>query len=304
MEYKDYYKILGVSKNATEEQIKKQFRKLANQYHPDKNPGDKSMESKFKEINEAYEVLSDKEKRQKYDNLGKSYQQYRQSGSNPSNFNWSQWYTPGYRNESSGFDDMFTQSSMSEFFEKIFGGFESEHFYDNSHREGKVNVEAIMNISLDDAFYGSTKTFVYGNETIAIRIKPGTCDNLKVKLTGKAGKQGSGDLVLTFKIDDHPHLKRYGDDLETNINVDLYSAVLGNETYINIFDETLKIKIPAGSDNNKILKIKNKGMPKYDNPSVRGDLFIKLKIILPKNLTQEEIDLFNKLKAISLSKKN
>jgi len=303
MEYKDYYKILGLSRNASDEEIKRQYRKLANKYHPDKNSGDGGAEAKFKEINEAYEVLKDKEKRQKYDNLGQSYQQYRQTGSNPSGFNWAQWYAQGNRSNASNFNGMFAQGSVSEFFEKIFGGFSSESIYDNTFSTPKQDVEAIINITLDDAFYGRTKTFVYGNEKISIRVKPGTKDNQKVKLTGKAGNQGSGDLILTFKIDEHSNMRRHSDDLETTLNVDLYSAILGNETFLNVFDETLKIKIPAGCDNNKILKIKNKGMPLYNKPSVRGDLYVKLNVILPKDLTQEEIDLFKKLKSISQSKK-
>lgn len=303
MEYKDYYKILGVSKNASDEEIKKQFRKLANKYHPDKNPNDKSAETKFKEINEAYEVLKDKEKRKKYDNLGQSYNQYRQTGSNPSGFNWSQWYAPGNRNNATNFNGMFSQGSVSEFFEKIFGGFSSKTIYDDAFSKPRQDVEAIIKITLDDAYYGRTKTFVYSNQKIAIRVKPGTKNNQKVKLTGKAGNQGSGDLIITFKFDEHPYLRRKGDDLETTLNVDLYTAILGNEKLLHIFDETIKIKIPAGCDNNKILILKNKGMPLYDNPNIRGDLYVKLNITLPKNLSKEEIELFKKLKKINDGKK-
>ncbi|HPI18999.1 MAG TPA: J domain-containing protein [Candidatus Kapabacteria bacterium] len=306
MEYKDYYKILGVSKTATKDEIKKAYRQLALKYHPDTNPNNKAAEDKFKEINEAYEVLGDSENRKKYDNLGSSWNRYRQTGGNTEDFDWSQWASrrPQGRKKSSdtfsNIGDIFGQGA-SDFFENIFGGFSKKTGFQQPPKRGE-DIETELEISLEEAFNGAQKQFNVENQKIELNIKPGINDRQVLKIPGK-GKQGktggtNGDILIKIKITPHKRVQREGNDLHLEVTIDLYKAILGGNSTLKTFGDTVKLNIPPESQPGSILKIKGQGMPIYGNPTQRGDLFIKLSIKLPKNLTQKEIELFKELETL------
>jgi len=309
MQFKDYYKILGINKNATTDDIKKAYRKLALKYHPDKNKGDKEAEQKFKEISEAYEVLKDPDKRRKYDNLGSSYYNFKQTGGHAEDFNWSDWFTKGQTRTKtdrpfSNFGDFFSSGgSVSEFFEKIFGdGFSSRQKAYTKTKQKGADLKADLNITLEEAFRGTNKTINVNGTTIDLKIKPGIRDGyiLKIPGKGKTNLNGSepGDLNITVNVLPHKTVKREGNDLHVEIPINLYKAILGGTTKINTFDGKIQISIPAGSQCGKVLKLSNLGMPNYENPQKRGDLYIKLKVLIPTKLSEEEIQLFKKLEEL------
>jgi len=316
MEFKDYYSILGVQKNATIDEIKSAYRKLANQYHPDKNKGNKEAEEKFKEINEAYQVLSDPEKRKKYDLLGNNWYKHRNTGGTSDDFNWDEWFEQPRSSKRSNkdsfqtFREFFSQGGgLSEFFEKIFGGgfsgFSQSQGFTYSPERGQ-DVETTIEITLEEAFKGTSKFLTVGDKKVEVKIKPGIQDNQILKLSGLGapGKHGggNGDLFVKVKIKPHNKLERKGDDLFLDIWLDLYTMVLGGNAKINTFGGKVKFNIPPLSQNGKVLKLSNQGMPLYSDSSKRGDLYIKLLAKLPENLSSEEIELFRQLK--SLRKKN
>lgn len=314
MEFKDYYQILGVSKNASQDEIKKAYRKLAVKYHPDKNPGDKKAEQKFKEISEAYEVLADPEKRKKYDALGKDWKQYENAGGGAGGFDWSQWMNQGggrthYRRYAGDMEDLFGDSGFSEFFEAIFGdggfgagtqqrqrgGFGG---FSQTAMKGQ-DYEAEVRLTMEEAFNGASKVLTVDGDKLRVNFKPGIRDGQKLRLKGKGGSGMSGgqkgDLYLTIKIDDHPSLRRDGDDLYMDHHIDLYTAVLGGESVVDTLEGQVKVKIPKGTQNNTKLRLKNKGFPNYENPSRRGDLYVNVIVDIPKKLSQREETLFKEL---------
>ena len=316
MEFKDYYKILGVPKSATADDIKKAYRKLAQKYHPDKNPGNAEAEAKFKDINEAHEVLGDEEKRKKYADLGSTYQRYKKTGAPADGFNWSQWANQasqgnqGRRTSNTGsmndfYDYTGTGSGggggVSDFFEKIFGEYGKKATVRNQPIKGE-DLSTSIDITLEEAFKGTSRHIGVGKETIDLKIKPGVEDGHSQKITGKgaSGKYNgpNGDLLITIKILPNPDVTRTGDDLHLEIKVDLYKALLGGEATLSFFGGNLKLKIPPESQNGKILKLKKQGMPKYINPAERGDLYVKIHVILPEKLTKNEIELFKDLQDI------
>ncbi len=311
MKYKDYYKILGVDKKASDDEIKKAFRKLANKFHPDKNKGDKSAEDKFKEINEAYEVLKDREKRTKYDNLGSQYNRYRSSGGNPNGFDWSNWYASQNQGQGSqnfggqgGFGDIFSGggSGLSDFFEKIFGGGFSGGGRRHSVSVKGQDVQANFEITLEDAFNGGKQAFEFNGQKIQIQLKPGIQDKQKLKLSGKGypGQNGgaNGDLILVLNIKKHPLFKRKGNNLHTEHFIDLLTAVLGGEITINTLGGKIKTNIASGTSCGKVLKLKGQGMPYYNEPNKRGDLFVKLMLKAPDKLSPREKELYEELRSI------
>ena len=309
MEFKDYYKILGVEKSATKEEISKAFRKLALKYHPDKNPGDKVGEEKFKEITEAHEVLSDSEKRKKYDALGANWDQYQTSGGGFEDF-FSQ-FGGGRRSggettfEYSGdFSDMFgSTSGFSDFFESLFGqrsGRRSEFFRSQRGGERGQDFEAALYISLEEAYNGMAKEVLINGKKLRIKINPGTKDGNKLRLKeqGGASRTGhvSGDLYLTIKITKHPFYEIDGDDLYYDLVIDFYTAVLGGKKKIKLINgKTINLDIPKGTDSGTLFRIGDFGFNKSGVVDERGNLFVRIKIETPKKLSKKETELFKEL---------
>lgn len=308
MNYKDYYKILGVSKDAADKDIKKAYRKLAAQYHPDKNLNDKAAEEKFKEINEANEVLSDPKKREKYDTLGANWQAYEQYGDD-----WKEYAKYAQQNRS-GNRSGFTQGDPSQFYRGQAGSAEDfsdffEAFFGGQARGSAFSggdIQAEMSITMMEAYQGSKRTFEINHEKLRITIKPGAYDGqtLKVKGKGQPGMQGGqrGDLYIQLRVQPDPRFTRTGSDLSSSVEVDLYSAILGGKMEIPTLTGNVKMNIPKGCENGKVLRLKGKGMPFYNSPNRYGDLLVTLKVSLPKNLTPEEEQLFQRLQDLRKNK--
>lgn len=308
MDYKDYYKILGVEKSATQDEIKKAYRKLAMKHHPDRNAGNKAAEEKFKEITEANEVLSDPDKRKKYDTLGSNWKQYQNTGGQ----GFGDFYTNyggGRRQSGSTYEfsgdinDIFGDmggGGFSDFFESFFGGRGSGFGGRTQQQKTAVDVEANMNVTLEDVFAGSEKQISVEGKKLKIKINPGTKDRQKLRLKGlgrsKTADGTKGDLYLNIHILQHPFYEIKENDLYYNLDVDLYTAVLGGKENIRTLDgKTISISIPEGTESEKILRLKNLGLYKEIG---RGDLFINIHVSIPKNLSSEEKELFNKLKSL------
>lgn len=304
MDFKDYYKILGVEKNATTDDIKKAFKKLAKVHHPDANKGDNN-DTKFKEINEAYEVLKDPEKRAKYDRLGSSWNSHRSTGGSADDFNWNEWANrqrTTRKRSGQTVGDMFDNSGgISDFFEKIFGGgFSGAGAKTRPAAVKGEDIATDLEISLEEAYSGTTKLMSLNNEKIEVKIKPGISNNQLLKLSNKGmpGKNGgkNGDLLITIKIPDHHLYQRVENDLHLDTFVDIYTMILGGESKITTLGGTLKINIAPDTQTAKVLKLKGQGMPIYSNPDQRGDLYLKLIARLPQNLSEKEKELFKQLK--------
>ena len=321
MEYKDYYKIMGVDKNASAKDIKKAYRKLARQYHPDVNPGDAAAEAKFKEINEANEVLGDPEKRQKYDQLGANWQQYEQwqragGGAQGQPFDWSQFgFRPGgaggqqryqYRTVTAEeMEDLFGGGGYSDFFSQFFGSprAETQQRYRPAPRQGR-DIEQSVEITLEEAFSGTTRSFQMSNpdgttKTIEAKIPVGARDGTRIKLKGQGspGMNGgpAGNLYLVTQVRPHAKFERRGDDLHTRVSVPLTTAVLGDEVDVPTISGKVKLRIPAETQNGKVLRLKGKGMPKLKEKDEKGDLYAEIKVVLPQGLSEKERQLFEEL---------
>lgn len=309
MEYKDYYKILGVEKTATQDEIKKAYRKLAMKHHPDRNAGNKSSEEKFKEITEANEVLSDPEKRKKYDTLGSNWNQYRNTGGQGFD-NFYTHFGGGRRQPDSGssyefngnINDLFggMGGGFSDFFESFFGGSGREYSGRTQQQKTAIDVEANMNVTLEDVFAGSEKQISVEGKKLKIKINPGTKNGQRLRLKGlgrsKTADGTKGDLYLNIHILQHPFYEIKNNDLYYNLDVDLYKAVLGGKENIRTLDgKTVNINIPEGTESEKILRLKGLGLI---NESMRGDLFVNIHVTIPKDLNKEEKELFNKLKSL------
>lgn len=308
MQYKDYYDILGVAKDASAKDIKRAYRKLAAKYHPDKNPDNKEAEEKFKEINEAHEVLSDPEKRKKYDTLGANWEAYEQGG-----FDWSQF--GGAPGGSRGRTYTFTgddASGFSDFFRMFFegGGDPFEAFGGGGQRQRRAfkgrDLRAEMEITLHEAYEGSQRTFELHGEKLRIRIKPGAYDGQQLRLAGKGepGVNGgpAGDLYLELRVLPDPRFERDGDNLIYQVETDLYTAVLGGKIRVPTMSGSVKVTIPKGTSSGKTLRLRGKGMPVYGKTDQYGDLLVNVNVIMPKNLTAEEERLFEELRALRESK--
>ena len=308
-DFKDYYKILGVEKTSSTDEIKKAYRKLAVKYHPDKNPGDKAAEEKFKEINEANEVLSDPEKRKKYDELSSNFNNYRQGGSRAEDFDWSRWGNAkgsGFASHTGGEEMFGNGGDFSDFFESIFGGSGGFQTRTKGPRKGSdYNTET--DISLEEAYHGTSRRIELNDETLDIKFKPGVADGQVLRLKGKGGMGTNGgprgDIYITVHIAEHPHYKRKGNDLYCNAPVDLYTAILGGKQIVRTLQGNIRVDISKETDNGKKFRMKGMGMPVFGKTGEYGDLYATVKIVLPKNLSSEEIELFKKLAAINSKKK-
>ncbi len=307
MDYKDYYQTLGVGKTADEKEIKQAYRKLALKYHPDRNPGDKQAEEKFKEINEAYQVLSDAEKRQRYDQLGDSYSRYAQRGGAPGGFNWEDWYVQNQGGgnvhvEMGDLGDLFGGTgSFSDFFRRIFGGMPDT--YTTASRSGtraqppKPSFEQATEISLSEAYQGSTRRIEIDGRRLDIKIPAGAKTGTKVRVADAlATTQGQkGDLYLVIKVLDDPHFERKGDDLYTDTSVSLYTAVLGGEATVQTLSGNVVLTIPPGTQPGQTFRLAGRGMPHLKKPDARGDMFVRIKMNVPRNLSPQQRELFQQL---------
>jgi curved DNA-binding protein len=299
MEYKDYYKVLGVDKTASQDEIKKAYRKLAVKYHPDKNPGDKKAEEKFKEITEANEVLSDPEKRKKYDTLGANWKQYEHadfSGAGGGGYG-GQRGRQSYYEYNGDAEDLFGGGGFSDFFKSFFGG-GGERSYGGFHQEtpGR-NIEGEATITLQEAFTGTERIIDLGTEKLKVKIKPGAYEGLVLKSKGKGmkGRGGkAGDLFITVHIQPNPVFKRTGNDLHVDVPVDAFTLMMGGKVPVKTLSGEVTITVPEGSQNGKKLRLKGKGMPVYNQQDV-GDLYIKLEAKLPDSFTVEQKELIKKL---------
>jgi curved DNA-binding protein len=310
MDYKDYYKILGVEKSATQDEIKKAYRKLAMKHHPDRNAGNKSAEEKFKAITEANEVLSDPDKRKKYDTLGSNWNQYRNTGGQGFDDFYTHFGGGDRRQSGSGssyefngnINDIFggMGGGFSDFFESFFGGSGKGFGGRTQQQKTAIDVEASMNVTLEDVFVGSEKTISVEGKKLKIKINPGTKDGQKLRLIGlgrsKTADGTKGDLYLNIHVLQHPFYEIKDNELYYNLDVDLYTALLGGKESIRTLDgKTVSINIPEGTESEKILRLKGLGLI---NENIRGDLFVDIHVIAPKNLNKEEKELFNKLKSL------
>lgn len=307
MEYKDYYKSLGIDRKASNEDVKKAYRKLAMKYHPDRNPNDPKAEEKFKEINEAYQVLSDPEKRSRYEQLGVSYNQWQQRGGAPGGFRWEDWYsTPSggaTQVDYGNLDDLFG-GNFSEFFRRIFGGMD----YGTSARRqpGMRSSRTAQTpqytqdvvISLTEAYTGTTRRLDINGNQKEVKIPAGARTGTKVRISGimQVGTGGQkADLYLIIKVANDPRFERRGHDLHTDVSVDLFTAILGGEVTVPTLAGSVVLTIPAGTQPGQSIRLAEKGMPHLKEPKKCGDLFAHVKVRLPKNLTERQKKLFQEL---------
>lgn len=312
MEYKDYYKILGVNRDVSEKEMKRAYRRLARQFHPDVNPDDKQSEEKFKEINEAYEVLGDADKRAKYDQLGASWQQWQRAGRNSGQYDWSQWYTGGpggTRVEWSGdLGDLFGggagADAFSDFFRAIFGGAGGAgRVRTGGQRVARgQNVQAPIEITLEEACHGATRVLEREGRRIRVKIPPGARTGSKIRIAGKGssgyGNGPSGDLYLNITVKPHSIFKREGNDLRCDVDVDLCTAVLGGEARVPTLNGDVSLKIPPGANSGKVFLLRGKGMPKPRASKQRGNLLATIQIKVPQSLSTRERELFEELSSL------
>jgi len=309
MEYKDYYKTLGVERNATQKEIRKAYRKLARKHHPDLNPGDTDAEERFKGINEAHEVLSDPEKRKKFDQLGASWRQWQRAGAEHGGFDWQQWYAqPGggrVHVEYGDLSDLFGSSGgFSDFFSAIFGGKAGRGGTEWGVR-GQARVlhgrdyEQEVDITLEEAFSGATRILQKDGRRLEVKVPPGVKTGSKVRMRGEGGEGVSGgakgDLYLRVKVLPHRVFERKGNDLHSEVPVDLYTAVLGGEVKVPTLSGGAMLKIPPGTQGGRTFRLKGQGMPHLKDSQKRGDFYAKVRVIVPRNLTDREKELFREL---------
>ena len=322
---KDYYQILGVSRNASEKEIKQAYRRLARKHHPDLNPGDKSAEAKFKEINAAYEVLSSPEKRKKYDQFGEQWEyaeQFAKSGGQDRvRWDFGRGGTTFEYGDPSGFGDIFSS---------LFGDSGTGFRMRRGPRRGQ-DIESTIEVSLEEAYHGSTRviqlqtvepctacggTGRVGNRVctmcngaggkviprrLEVKIPAGVRDGSRIRIAGEGGlgrAGGSkGDLYLVAKVLPHKLFERKGDDLYTEVSVPLATAMLGGEVGLPTLNGNLSLKIPPETQNGRVFRMAGKGMPQLGNNKY-GNMFAKVKVVLPTNLTEEEKKLFERLRSL------
>jgi curved DNA-binding protein len=300
MDYIDYYKILDVTKSATEADIKKAYRKLARKYHPDLNPNDKEAEKKFKEINEANEVLSNPENRKKYDKYGKDWkhaEEFEKAGYDPNQQQNRQ--QGGYQYSEGDFSGFgggdFSGSDFSDFFNSMYGGGRTRS--QSKYRGQDFNAE--LELDLKAAYTTHKQNLTVNGKNIRITIPAGVENGQIIKIPnhGGPGVNGgpNGDLYITFIISNNSDFKREGNNLYADAPIDLYTAILGGETYINTFDGKVKIKVPAETQPGTKVKLKGKGFPIYKKENQFGDLYITYTIKLPTKLSDKEKELFEEL---------
>jgi curved DNA-binding protein len=299
VEYKDYYNILGVAKNADEKEIKKAYRRLARQHHPDVNPGDKAAEARFKEINEANEVLSDPEKRRKYDELGQNYQRWQQTGSQSTGFDWSRWAAAGgqaggTRVEYGDINDLFGGSDFSDFFETIFGRTGGVSAQGGQAAARSRDLEHEVDITLEEAFLGAQRLMEVDGRRLEVKVPAGVKTGSRVRVAGEGLAGGSsrantrGDLYLRINVLPHSAFERRGDDLYCEMGIDLFAALLGGEVRVPTLSAPVVLRIPAGTQTGRTFRLSGQGMPKLRSTQERGDLYVKTRVLIPEKLSEQE----------------
>jgi curved DNA-binding protein len=299
MEYKDYYQTLGVGKTAGGDEIKKAYRKLAKQYHPDRNPGNKASEEKFKEINEAYEVLSDPKKRSRFDQLGSSYNQWQQQGGSPNSYNWDQWGTYTPEGSPVNYEDLGDMFGFSDFFQQIFGSAGAYTRTSTRRASRPVTYEQPVTISFSEAYNGTKRILQMGDRRMEVKIPAGSRIGTKIRFAGEGPATTRGtksDLYLVIEVAADSRFEQRGDDLHTDAVIDLYTAVLGGEVKIPTPSGDVLLTVPAGTQPGQIFRLAGRGMPRIRTPQVKGDLFVHIKVNIPRYLTSQQRDLFEKLR--------
>ncbi|WP_396602029.1 DnaJ C-terminal domain-containing protein [Algibacter sp. R77976] len=297
MAFIDYYKILEISKGASEKDIKKAYRKLARKYHPDLNPNDKTAEKKFKEINEANEVLSNPENRKKYDQYGEHWQ----NAEAYEKAKQQQHYQGSYQGGRPDASGSYSEEDFSDFFENMFGGASSQARGRQVKFRGQ-DFNAELQLDLKDVYTTHKRTLTVNNKNIRITIPAGIENGQIIKIKGHGG-QGvnggpNGDLLIQFSIANHSKFKRDKDNLYVNVDLDLYTALLGGEIMVDTFKGKVKLKIKPETQNGTKVKLKGKGFPKYKKEGQFGDLYITYQIALPTKLSSEEKALIEQLQKL------
>ncbi len=305
MEYKDYYQILGLSRGASADEIRTAYRKLAKQYHPDMNPGDKKSEERFKEVNEAYQVLSDPQKRARYDQLGSAYSDWQRGGGAPGGFNWDEWFTGGsggatVNGQQVDLNDLFGAGGFSDFFSAIFGGMggsaSARPGTDFRQRRAPAAAEQPVTISLDEAYHGAIRAYEIQGKRVQIRIPAGSKTGTKVRVPASA--TGVGDVYLKVTVADDPRFERDGDDLRAPVQVDLFTALLGGEAEVQTMTGKVRLTIPPGTQPDQLIRLAGRGMPVLKDPEKKGDLFVRVKVRLPRRLSEEQKKLLAQVRAL------
>lgn len=291
---KDYYDILGVSRDANEKDIKKAYRKLAKKYHPDANPDDPTAEAKFKEVNQAYEVLSDQEKRAQYDRFGPDFARYQNAAGGP------QWSNAG--NVYTTVDD----SAFADIFENLFGGARrgrsrgADPFYRTMNQIDGRDIEQPVVITLREAYEGATRFITKGDRKIRVNIPAGATDGTKVRLSGEGepgvGGGRAGDLYLIVEVQPDTLFERQGDDLHVDVKVDMFTAMLGGEIEVPTMTRPVRLKIPAGTQSGRKFRLSGKGMPILRKPDQYGNLYARVLITVPANLSPQQREMVENLR--------
>jgi curved DNA-binding protein len=291
MEFIDYYKLLGVEKNATLEDIKKAYRKLARKHHPDLNPSDKEAHKKFQQINEANEVLSDPEKRKKYDQYGKDWQHAEQ-------------FEQARQSQQQGsgrerFSGDFNESEFSDFFTSMFGDMGGSGFRQKQTKFRGEDYHAELKLNLTDVHKSHQQVLTVNDKNIRITIPAGVDNGQKIKIKGHGGPGinggPNGDLYISFHIINNTKFRRHGNDLHSTVDLDLYTAVLGGEIIAGTLDGKVKLQVKPGTQNGSKIKLKGKGFPVYKKEGEFGDMVITFQIEIPTNLTDKQKELFEQL---------
>ena len=302
MAYIDYYNILGVNKGASQDDIKKAYKKLARKYHPDLNPNDPDAHRKFQEINEANEVLSDPEKRKKYDQYGENWKHADQFEAQQQQYG--QYQNGGFGGGGGSYwsasDD---GSGFSDFFESMFGGRSGRSSGGGSHMFRGQDYNASLSLSLADAAKTHKQVITVNGKNLRITVPAGIADGQTIKLKGQGGPGvnggPAGDLYITFAITDNGRFKRVGDDLYVTVPLNMYTAILGGEQIVETMDSKVKLKVSHGTQNNTKVRLKGKGFPIYKKEGQFGDLIVTYTIEIPTNLTDKQKELFREIQSLN-----